>query len=526
MALQKFQLVLVFGAAILVLLAVIGVVSLQISSSFGDNKNFTTITQKTTTDTEQDPLPGETTDVYTGGYSIGPTTPPKADAAFVNELLHVSDAPAGTYSYDVSFDVKEETIPGGVSNGMRDYDYSTILVNENKKISVIKTTLGKGFEPIPTNPTTGIESLFWTMFAYSSIPHDFFRFGEYSVECTHASTGVLCAEKMDGIEPTMASVVPIPAYNGASPLTSLAFKQGGLLNISGNECHVYSAEPSEGTTYELCFDSKTHAVVRFVQTLESAEMGTQILTMKLTAFDPTPQSASSWYGSPIAMIHSVCDSEKASADVTFMPFISGTTEVAISIAPIISFGFSKIHEFPKTYALKANTSFTDTFEITDGSAYTMQMNLIKVCIDDECVTSNLCAQNWQSTFTNPTPNPPVEQSEKCDTRFGPFAVSQSHISAAESDFVLVNQTGQTVTFTNVLINGTANGKSYSDEVPLSVIMSSNETKTIIVSHDSLFEGIGTSPYDLTYTFTYNAGQLNGNTATGKCIGNVEVALPD
>gem|GEM_PF-3351229 len=112
-------------------------------------------------------------------------------------------------------------------------------------------------------------------------------------------------------------------------------------------------------------------------------------------------------------------------------------------------------------------------------------------------------------------NPSTVQGDQCDSKFGQFVITQSNISDKMSQFVLVNQTGQSVTFNSVEISGVSSaGKPFSANTNLSDKFNANETKTVTVSHPSL--GVGT--YTLLYKFNYDWGNLTGLTASGSCRG--------
>lgn len=118
-------------------------------------------------------------------------------------------------------------------------------------------------------------------------------------------------------------------------------------------------------------------------------------------------------------------------------------------------------------------------------------------------------------------NPGTIQGNQCDTKFGQFTVSQSNVTAAQTQLVLVNQTGQSVTFFSADINGTNPGNTqYAGAGNVNfadVTASPNQTVTLTVDQTDLSSG----SYNLTYTINYGAGQLtSGLTATGNCRGTV------
>lgn len=119
-------------------------------------------------------------------------------------------------------------------------------------------------------------------------------------------------------------------------------------------------------------------------------------------------------------------------------------------------------------------------------------------------------------------NPNTIQGDQCDTKLGPFTISQSNVGAGDTNFVLVNQTGQSVTFTGATVTGTNPGSTaYSGgSVTLSgagVTMSANETELLTIDQTTALQ---TGAYNLTYNVTYTAGQLAGVTATGNCRGTI------
>lgn len=117
-------------------------------------------------------------------------------------------------------------------------------------------------------------------------------------------------------------------------------------------------------------------------------------------------------------------------------------------------------------------------------------------------------------------NPSTIQGNQCDAKFGPFTVSQSQVTTTTTQLVLVNQTGQGVTFTNASMDGTSAGAAtYADTNAImtgSTTMTPNETGTLTLTHDPL----GNGSYSVEYTLTYDAGQLDDVTATGSCRGTI------
>ncbi|MFH0969846.1 MAG: hypothetical protein V1776_00060 [Candidatus Diapherotrites archaeon] len=118
-------------------------------------------------------------------------------------------------------------------------------------------------------------------------------------------------------------------------------------------------------------------------------------------------------------------------------------------------------------------------------------------------------------------NPSTIQGNQCDAKFGPFTVSQSQVTTASSQLVLVNQTGQSVTITGATITGTNPGATtYVSGVVTpsgSTTMSPNQTGTLTLTPAN---ALSAGSYSLTYVITYDAGQLTGVTATGSCRGTV------
>ncbi len=124
-------------------------------------------------------------------------------------------------------------------------------------------------------------------------------------------------------------------------------------------------------------------------------------------------------------------------------------------------------------------------------------------------------------------NPSTIQGDQCDSKFGPFTVSQSDVNTAFTTLVLVNQTGQTVTFTGAtMTNGTYPGNTtYATNASITpigtgVAMSANETDTLILAHPSALAEPGSNSYNFTYSLTYTAGQLSGVSASGNCRGTI------
>ena len=118
-------------------------------------------------------------------------------------------------------------------------------------------------------------------------------------------------------------------------------------------------------------------------------------------------------------------------------------------------------------------------------------------------------------------NPNTIQGNQCDAKIGPFTVSQSQVTASQAQLILVNQTGQGVTFTNADISGTdAGATAYTDtNASLSgdTSMTANQTGSLVIAHTP---NLGAGQYNLTYALTYDAGQLTGVVATGGCRGTI------
>ncbi len=118
-------------------------------------------------------------------------------------------------------------------------------------------------------------------------------------------------------------------------------------------------------------------------------------------------------------------------------------------------------------------------------------------------------------------NPSTIQGNQCDAKIGPFTVSQSQVTAATTQLVLVNQTGQGVTLTDVNVSGTHGGSTtYNDTgstFTSGTVLSPNQTVTVVVNQTP---DINTGSYNLTYQLTYDAGQLQGVTASGSCRGTI------
>ena len=114
-------------------------------------------------------------------------------------------------------------------------------------------------------------------------------------------------------------------------------------------------------------------------------------------------------------------------------------------------------------------------------------------------------------------NPQTIQGDQCDTKFGQFTVSQSNVDSNSTQLVLVNQTGQSATFTGITITGTSPGTTaYTGTATADLQMNPNATDTLYIDQNNLSVG----SYNLTYTLAYNAGQLTGLTATGSCRGTI------
>lgn len=116
-------------------------------------------------------------------------------------------------------------------------------------------------------------------------------------------------------------------------------------------------------------------------------------------------------------------------------------------------------------------------------------------------------------------NPSTIQGDQCDAKFGQFTVSQANVDANSTQLVIVNQTGQSVTFTGVDVNGTNPGTTAFNGTVTNMAgasMSPNETHTLYIDHAAL----STGSYNLTYKIAYSAGQLSGLTATGNCRGTI------
>lgn len=118
-------------------------------------------------------------------------------------------------------------------------------------------------------------------------------------------------------------------------------------------------------------------------------------------------------------------------------------------------------------------------------------------------------------------NPSTIQGNQCDAKIGPFTVSQSQVTATTTQLVLVNQTGQGVTLTDVNVSGTHGGSTaYNDTgstFTSGTVLSPNQTVTVVVNQTP---DINAGSYNLTYQLTYDAGQLQGVTASGSCRGTI------
>lgn len=116
-------------------------------------------------------------------------------------------------------------------------------------------------------------------------------------------------------------------------------------------------------------------------------------------------------------------------------------------------------------------------------------------------------------------NPSTIQGDQCDAKFGPFTVSQSVVGTTTTQLVLVNQSGQSVSYNTVDITGTDGGATpyTSAQFDASAFsLNANDTNSLSITTDALANGA----YNLTYTINYDAGQLTGLTATGNCRGTI------
>ncbi len=117
-------------------------------------------------------------------------------------------------------------------------------------------------------------------------------------------------------------------------------------------------------------------------------------------------------------------------------------------------------------------------------------------------------------------NPSNIQGDTCDSKLGPFVITQSNIAAGSAQLVLVNQTGQGVSAMDFSVTGTHGGAStYTSgavtETPTS--MTAGETATFTV--DPAVD-LNSGTYNLTYSLTYSAGNLTGLTASAQCRGTI------
>lgn len=117
-------------------------------------------------------------------------------------------------------------------------------------------------------------------------------------------------------------------------------------------------------------------------------------------------------------------------------------------------------------------------------------------------------------------NPSNIQGDTCDSKLGPFVITQSNISADSAQLVLVNQTGQGVSSMDFNVTGTHGGaNAYTSgtvtETPTSMTAGETATFTVNPAND-----LNAGTYNLTYTLTYNAGNLTGLTASAQCRGTI------
>lgn len=117
-------------------------------------------------------------------------------------------------------------------------------------------------------------------------------------------------------------------------------------------------------------------------------------------------------------------------------------------------------------------------------------------------------------------NPSNIQGDTCDSKLGPFVITQSNIDANAAQLVLVNQTGQGVSAMDFSVTGTHGGaNTYTagavNEGPTSMTAGETATFTVDPAND-----LNTGTYNLTYSLTYSAGNLTGLTATAQCRGTI------
>lgn len=107
----------------------------------------------------------------------------------------------------------------------------------------------------------------------------------------------------------------------------------------------------------------------------------------------------------------------------------------------------------------------------------------------------------------------------CDTKFGPFTITQGKITPSQTQFIILNQNGEATDFSSVEISSSnEDASAYEANIPLTTNMSANETTTITIPHPAnLVEG----EHNLTFKFTYDAGLVKGATASGNCIVQIQ-----
>ena len=121
-------------------------------------------------------------------------------------------------------------------------------------------------------------------------------------------------------------------------------------------------------------------------------------------------------------------------------------------------------------------------------------------------------------------NPNTIQGNQCDPKFGSFTVKQSNVTGGVgggTQLVLVNQTGDSVTFQGASIVGTNPGAlnyapgaiNLSGDTTVNV----NQTGTLTITPTTQLTA---GAYSLTYTLTYDVPGLPGKTATGSCRGTI------
>jgi hypothetical protein len=116
-------------------------------------------------------------------------------------------------------------------------------------------------------------------------------------------------------------------------------------------------------------------------------------------------------------------------------------------------------------------------------------------------------------------NPSAIQGNTCDSKIGPFVISQTKLDPNSFQVVLVNQTGQSVSAMTMDVNGTSAGSNYSHVLTMSsTTMTAGEKKTFTLT--PVGGALSTGSYSLSFGLNYHAGGLSGLTAKASCRGTI------